>query len=61
MIVQLLQVATWCQQNKIGLVIVGPEAPLVSGIVDMLQAKGIRSGYAEGAAVHSLAADAETA
>ncbi|KAK9806584.1 hypothetical protein WJX73_004879 [Symbiochloris irregularis] len=36
------EVAQYCKQQSIGLVVVGPEAPLVSGIVDSLQAEGIR-------------------
>ncbi|MBX3596935.1 MAG: phosphoribosylamine--glycine ligase [Rhizobiaceae bacterium] len=35
-------VATFCKQNDIGLVVVGPEAPLVAGISDTLRAAGIR-------------------
>lgn len=37
------QVARWCKHHSIGLVVVGPEAPLVAGMVDQLQAAGIRS------------------
>jgi len=36
-------IADFCRQNRIGLVVVGPEAPLVAGIVDDLQAAGIRA------------------
>jgi phosphoribosylamine--glycine ligase len=35
-------VARFCQEKKIDLVVVGPEAPLVAGIADDLRAKGIR-------------------
>jgi phosphoribosylamine--glycine ligase len=38
----MAQVVEWCQANGIGLVIVGPEAPLVAGLVDDLQQAGIR-------------------
>jgi phosphoribosylamine---glycine ligase len=33
----------FCKENEIGLVVVGPEAPLVAGLVDDLQAAGIRA------------------
>ncbi|MBT6440865.1 MAG: phosphoribosylamine--glycine ligase [Alphaproteobacteria bacterium] len=33
-------VSTYCQTNEIDLVVVGPEAPLVAGIVDRLEADG---------------------
>ncbi|MGH6811334.1 MAG: phosphoribosylamine--glycine ligase [Methylocella sp.] len=36
-------VAAFCQVNHIDLVVVGPEAPLVAGIVDELTAAGIRA------------------
>ena len=32
-----------CRENNIGLVVVGPEAPLVGGLVDALEAAGIRA------------------
>lgn len=32
----------FCRQNKIGLVVVGPEAPLAEGIADALTAEGIK-------------------
>ncbi|MGQ3673292.1 phosphoribosylamine--glycine ligase [Xanthobacter sp. TB0136] len=32
---------TWCKDHGIELVVVGPEAPLVSGLVDKLEAAGI--------------------
>jgi phosphoribosylamine--glycine ligase len=35
-------VATFCRENRIDLVVVGPEAPLVAGIADDLRAAGIR-------------------
>ncbi|MBO7675534.1 MAG: phosphoribosylamine--glycine ligase [Atopobiaceae bacterium] len=35
------QVAEWAQDNNIGLVVVGPEAPLVEGVADAVRAKGI--------------------
>ena len=34
-------VAAWCKTNRIDFVVVGPEAPLVAGIVDGLAAAGI--------------------
>src|SRR4030088_29182 len=33
----------FCRANRIGLVVVGPEAPLCAGIVDDLTAAGIRA------------------
>ena len=36
-------VITFCKQSAIGLVVVGPEAPLVAGIIDDLNAAGIRA------------------
>ncbi|KAL3155573.1 Phosphoribosylamine--glycine ligase, chloroplastic [Trebouxia sp. C0009 RCD-2024] len=36
------QVQDWCHQNKIGLVAVGPEQPLVDGLADALEKAGIR-------------------
>ena len=35
-------VASFCQEKKIGLVIIGPEAPLVAGLTDDLEAHGIK-------------------
>ncbi len=35
-------VAAFCRDKAIGLVIVGPEAPLVAGLTDDLEAQGIR-------------------
>ena len=37
-----MQVRDWCKQEGIGFVLVGPEAPLVNGLVDELQSAGIR-------------------
>lgn len=34
-------VATWAKQNGIGLVVIGPEAPLVVGVADAVRAAGI--------------------
>jgi phosphoribosylamine--glycine ligase len=39
----LLQVVDFCKANGIGLVLVGPEAPLVAGLADDLSAAGIRT------------------
>ncbi len=35
------QLVTWCREHAIGLVVVGPEAPLVAGLVDRLAEAGI--------------------
>ena len=35
-------VVAFCEEKKIGLVVVGPEGPLVDGIADPLRDKGIR-------------------
>ncbi len=35
------EVADWAEEHKIGLVVVGPEAPLVEGVADAVRAKGI--------------------
>jgi len=35
-------VASFCKEKQIDLVIVGPEAPLAAGLVDLLSAQGIR-------------------
>ena len=35
------EVAAWAAENGIGLVVVGPEAPLVEGVADAVRAKGI--------------------
>ncbi|MFD0937993.1 phosphoribosylamine--glycine ligase, partial [Methylobacterium trifolii] len=37
-------VQAFCAAEGIGLVVVGPEAPLVAGLVDDLSAAGIRAG-----------------
>src|SRR5512138_1756642 len=34
-------IARWSREQQIDLVVVGPEAPLVAGLVDRLQAEGI--------------------
>ncbi len=34
--------ADWAKENEIDLTIVGPEAPLAAGIVDLFQARGLR-------------------
>src|SRR3982751_1269478 len=36
-------VITFCKQNDIGFVVVGPEAPLSAGVVDDLEASGIKA------------------
>ena len=38
-------IADWCLLNNINLVVVGPEVPLVNGIVDTLEKKGSNSFY----------------
>ena len=35
-------VIRFCKENKIGLVVIGPEAPLVAGLADDLEAAGLR-------------------
>ena len=35
-------VASWCKENSIDLVIIGPEDPLANGIVDALSPLGIK-------------------
>lgn len=37
-----LQVAQWCTDRGIGLVTIGPEAPLVAGLSDALRGAGVR-------------------
>lgn len=36
-----VEVADWAADNGIGLVVIGPEAPLVEGVADAVRAKGI--------------------
>ncbi|MEC9344160.1 MAG: phosphoribosylamine--glycine ligase [Pseudomonadota bacterium] len=36
-------IAVFCREHAIGLVVVGPEAPLVAGLVDDLEAAGIKA------------------
>jgi len=36
-------IVRFAAENKVGLVVVGPEAPLVAGLVDRLEAEGIRA------------------
>lgn len=36
------EVALFCKDNDIGLVVIGPEAPLVAGLTDDLEASGIK-------------------
>jgi phosphoribosylamine--glycine ligase len=43
-------VVAYCQDQQVDLVVVGPEAPLVAGVVDALEAKGIRAFGPEQAA-----------
>lgn len=35
--------ATWCADNRVDLVVVGPEAPLAAGLVDALARRGVRA------------------
>ena len=37
-------VVSWCKEQGIGLVVVGPEQPLVDGLADDLRAAGVRGG-----------------
>ncbi|SVC29370.1 uncharacterized protein METZ01_LOCUS282224, partial [marine metagenome] len=39
---QIDQLLEFAQENEIGLTVVGPEQPLVMGIVDRFQQKGLR-------------------
>jgi len=39
---EISELADWAQANQIHLVLVGPEAPLVEGLTDALEARGIR-------------------
>ena len=41
--VTLDRVVAFCRENAVSLVVVGPEAPLVDGIVDKLEAAGIKA------------------
>ena len=36
-----VSVATWARENNIGLVVIGPEAPLVAGVADAVRGAGI--------------------
>ncbi len=36
------KVAAWCHENQIGLVVVGPEGPLVAGLADDLEKAGLK-------------------
>ena len=36
-----ISVATWARENGIGLVVIGPEAPLVAGVADAVRSAGI--------------------
>jgi phosphoribosylamine--glycine ligase len=46
-----LALADFAEQNNVGLTIVGPETPLVEGVVDFFQARGLRCfGPSKGAA-----------
>jgi phosphoribosylamine---glycine ligase len=45
------EVVSFCKDNRVGLVLVGPEAPLVDGLVDSLEASGVPTfGPTKGAA-----------
>lgn len=41
-VLDLEGLATFAANNKVGLTIVGPEAPLVAGIVDLFEERGLR-------------------
>jgi phosphoribosylamine---glycine ligase len=41
-IVDIHELADWAQANKINLTVVGPEAPLAEGVVDLFRSKGLR-------------------
>jgi phosphoribosylamine--glycine ligase len=41
-VTDITQVRAWAQQEKIGLTVVGPEAPLAAGVVDEFRAHGLR-------------------
>lgn len=49
----MMQVIEFCQEKKIGLVVVGPEQPLVEGLADSLSAAGI-SAFGPSAAAAQL-------
>src|SRR5690606_26956382 len=44
--------ANFAEQNNVGLTIVGPEAPLVAGVVDKFEARGPRIFAASAGAAH---------
>src|SRR5215467_3752671 len=46
-------IVAFCKQAAIDLVVVGPEAPLVAGLVDVLEAEGI-AAFGPGAAGAAL-------
>jgi phosphoribosylamine--glycine ligase len=41
-ITDIHELANWALANKIGLTVVGPEAPLAAGVVDLFRSKGLR-------------------
>ena len=41
-ITDVVQLREWAQAEKIGLTVVGPEAPLAAGVVDEFRAHGLR-------------------
>jgi phosphoribosylamine--glycine ligase len=41
-ITDIHELANWVLANKIGLTVVGPEAPLAAGVVDLFKSKGLR-------------------
>ncbi len=41
-ITDVQQLADWAQDHKVGLTVVGPEAPLAAGVVDAFRARGLR-------------------
>ena len=41
-VTEVQQLADWALANKIGLTVVGPEAPLAAGVVDAFRTKGLR-------------------
>ena len=48
-----MQVVRWCRERGIGLVLIGPEAPLVGGLADALRTGGVRC-FGPGAAAAQL-------